>query len=387
MKIKILAQIASNIITKKPDNDIGLFSGQFGEIFFLYYYSLIEKNYKSVADDKLDLFMSNVLTNQNMYHTYCSGVAGVGIGLHILQENRFITLEDDFFEDVDFYLFHKLMIELKNNNIDFLHGAIGLGFYFTKRLSFSDSEICRKALLLLLGYLQNTAIMDSYLQTVKWVEKNEKGKFNISLSHGMSSILIFLCRLYNLNLEKKNDILKMLQFLVNYILNQKQDHKVYGSFFPSLSLEDNPPAKSRLAWCYGDLGVCQALWKANAILKNGNISELIEDILLFSATRTNLLSDFVHDAGLCHGSSGIAQIFYRMFQNTRLAPLSEASQYWEQVTLDFAFKHGDFAEYKKFSFLDDKYVINQNLLEGSTGVGLFLLNQYKDNWDEVLLLN
>lgn len=393
MRKKIIDQIANNIIKDKLKNeDIGLLSGCFGEIFFLYHCSALDSKYKNMADSMLDEYLDKVSEIQNMPHTYCTGISGVGIGMYILKDNGYIVFDDDFFDEIDAYLYDMLRLEIRRDYFDFLHGAIGIGFYFLKRIRKTNSEIPKQALFLLTDYLIQTAITDPNSQTVKWavntnIVPSGSSKFNISLSHGVSSIILFLSSLSEVNVGNKSSITDLLRSSVNYIISQKQDHLIYGSYFPFTCLEDTIGAKkSRLAWCYGDLGIAIALWEASKILHDETLSRFVTEIFLFSANRRDSVNELVVDAGLCHGSAGIAQFFYKMYNETNIPQLHDAYIFWDSATIDFAFKNGDFAEYKKYHPLDKVWLCESNLLEGSSGVGLSLLSALTTNWDEILLL-
>ena len=389
MKNGILSKIAQDLVksfnTKAPS--LGLLGGRLGEILFLYYYSLIDKQYQEIADFNIDELMKHIKATGKYHYSYTHGFAGFGIGIYLLEESGFVEKDKDQFDDIDLYLQYCLDAEIKNEHYDFLHGVIGIGFYFLKH--FKDKpDICREQIEKIVSYLNDTAIQDKQKHTVKWTcESNDRTIYNISLSHGMASIIVFLSRALQLNISKRNNIIReLLDKSANFIVSQQIDPVKYGSYFPAFSLENSfPPARSRLSWCYGDLGVALALWQAGKVLERTEISNLSLEVLKFSTKRTHLLSNTVFDAGLCHGASGIAQIFYRMYIETNSIEFKNAHSFWVSQIIKMGYHEDGIGGYKKFRRED--WINASCLLEGSAGIGLALLSEINPTWDETMILS
>lgn len=380
-------------------NDYSLLGGSFGEVFFLYYYSLVDPAYEEKADEALERLLNNISINDGYFmSTYCNGFAGLGVGLHLLEESGFIEGAKEVLEDVDELLEYSLAKEISNNNYDFLHGAIGIGFYYLKHHKCSPDKSLVQ-LEKIVNYLEDTSIVNEQTNQIKWTDLDRNfdtgevsTRFNISLSHGMSSIAIFLSRLLSfeiLNEDMKNRVIQMLNGALNYIISQKLDCKQYGSYFPACSIEsDKILGGSRLGWCYGDLGIAVALWQAGHVLNRLDCTDLSIEVLRFAAlNRTDLRLNYVFDAGLCHGSAGIAQIFFRMAEQTKLPELYKAYEYWRDKTLEMAYHEDGLAGYKTFNAKDSIWTDSANVLEGISGIGLLLLSPVCADWDEILLLS
>ena len=148
--------------------------------------------------------------------------------------------------------------------------------------------------------------------------------------------------------------------------------------------------RSRLGWCYGDLGIAMALWQAGVALHNESWKNKALEILLFAAEkRRNLEKNFVKDAGLCHGTAGIGHIFYRVWWNTKMSEFKKAADYWFEQTLKMAIFADGLAGYKAWNGRDG-WKNKENLLEGIAGIGLALLTYYYEiepTWDECMLLS
>jgi lantibiotic modifying enzyme len=218
---------------------------------------------------------------------------------------------------------------------------------------------------------------------VKWMsvlnkETGEKG-YNISLSHGMSSIAAFLIRLHHLNFEVER-VDKLLRRTVNYILDQIIYTEGVISYFPSYSKDSGLESLySRLGWCYGDLGIAHILWQASIVLNNKDLEKTALKILLHNCNRRDLHINFINDAGLCHGSSGVAQIFWNLFLSTGIQEFKEVTDYWLHVTIQMAKYDDGLAGFKVWRRDEDGGSVqsSDNFLEGISGIGLFLLSHWK----------
>jgi lantibiotic modifying enzyme len=221
--------------------------------------------------------------------------------------------------------------------------------------------------------------------------ETQKIGYNISLSHGMSSIAVILSKLHNIKDIDQKMVKTLLEGCVNYILTQEIDKDKYGSFFSSLAIESSIQLTgSRLAWCYGDLGISMALWQSGVALQNETWKNKALEILLFAAEkRKDLQKNHVADACLCHGTAGIGHIFYRMWWNTRMPEFKNAADYWFEQTLKMAAFSDGLAGYKAWHG-DEGWINDYGLLTGITGIGLALLTYYHEiepTWDECLLLS
>ncbi|MDR0230817.1 MAG: lanthionine synthetase C family protein [Dysgonamonadaceae bacterium] len=389
-KVDLIAECIFAKIQKTQEESFGLYSGEFGILLFLFYYSKFSKNKKHIlltenyAENLLEQFAKEV-----KLHTFCDGFSGISYLFVFLRENRFIDMDvSDVQQLLDNYLITRMRQDIRQQNYDFMHGALGVGLYFLKRKT--NPEYIQE----LIDFLYQTAEKDTDNKTFKWksvLNQEEKTVgYNIALSHGMSSIVIFLSRVIK-NGTINEKILEMLSGVVNYILAQQIDFLQFGSCFPSYSLETSSPSisGSRLAWCYGDLGIGVALWQAGKVLNKTEWKEKGLKVLLQSTQRRNLVENYVQDAGICHGSAGIAMIYHRMYFETHCDEFKDATYYWLNQTLNFSCFEDGLAGYKTFmqnGWKCDDY----SLLTGISGIGLVLMSCISTDlqtWDEMFLLS
>jgi len=382
--------IAQCIFAKVQTPEYGLYSGEFGLLLFLFYYSKYskKKNHAMLTERYAKWLLENFIQGTQL-HTFCSGLSGILYLFQFLRENDFIDMDVSSAQPaLDNYLVTRMRQDIQQQYYDFMHGALGAGLYFLKKGT--HPEYIQE----LIDFLYRTAEKDIDNQIFKWqsvvlVIEEIRPAYNLALSHGISSIIIFLSRAIESGISDEKTI-AMLSGAVNYVLLQKKDFSEFGSCFPNYLLinSTDPLSKSRLAWCYGDLGIGIALWQAGKAMGKKEWKEKGLAILLLSTQRRNLAESSVQDAGICHGSAGIAMIFRRMYLETGREELKEATSYWIQQTLNFSRFEDGLAGYKTVE--KDGMKCDYLLLTGIAGIGLVLLSYLENNlqtWDELFLLS
>jgi Lanthionine synthetase C-like protein. len=116
--------------------------------------------------------------------------------------------------------------DIQRNYYDFMHGALGAGFYFLKR------EDAIEYIYELIDFLYNTAIKDKKSCYFKWgtrIINEKKSVYNLALSHGISSIIVFLSRVLEKGITDGR-VVDMLIGSVDYILSQQFDSLHYDYF-------------------------------------------------------------------------------------------------------------------------------------------------------------
>jgi len=368
----IAREIFSYAMSDSKKQLIGLYDGDFGILLFMYYYSKYSNNkdYISITD----YFSTKIIDNFEQRvsnHTYATGLSGILYTCNFLKRNNFVDIElDPVISSLEKYIIDGIRFDIQNNKYDFLHGALGGGFYFIRE------NINHEVLNDLLEFLYRSAEIDKTNDIIKWKStlgiSNTIG-YNVCLSHGISSIIIFIAKFIN-HYKNNTKAHYILNGAVNYILSQEINHKEYGSFFPNQSKANI--SKSRLAWCYGDLGVAYSLWKAGLIIGNDKWKTKGLDILVQTTNRTVLQDESVGEASICHGTSGIAMFNNSIYKKTKLDCFKQSRDFWIDQTIEFLVnKIGKNRDY--------------SLLTGISGIGLVLLSYISDDdqdWDEIFLL-
>lgn len=388
-KLDLIAECIFAKIRKENEISLGLYSGEFGILLFLFYYSKYSQNDKhAMLTERYAKRLLKQLMQRTGYHTFCSGFSGILYLFDFLRENDFIDIDVNNNQPaLDNYIISRMRQDFQQQYYDFMHGALGVGFLFLKKGTNSES------IQELINFLYQTAEKDTESHIFKWKtvispEQNLIG-YNPSLSHGTSSIIIFLSRVINSGM-KDDKIIEMLFGAVNYILSLQKDIAQFGSFFPHHTITNSqmPETKSRLAWCYGDLGVGLALWRAGEAIGNKKWREKGLEILLQSTKRRLSSDTFIVDAEICHGSAGIALIFRRMYLETRMEQFKDATDFWIRQTLLFSENEDGLAGFQ--TYMKGEWLADYSLLTGISGIGLVLISYILDDlqeWDEMLLLS
>lgn len=371
----------------------GLLSGASGISLFLNEYSKVcgKGKYLLLAESYVESALDDIFNDPMPQGSFCNGISGVLYLLSYFEKHG--TFKCDISCDVDDYLYSYLKFEIDNNHYDFLHGALGIAFCFLTR--FHHNSLTNRVISETLLFLQSSLVSDKTKGTSKWISKSIKNEdeYNISLSHGMSSIVVFLLKMYQqTEYYDKDDLKMMIESAVGYILMQEIDHDKYGSFFPYIAIESSKSiSKSRLAWCYGDLGIATTLYQAGTMLDRQDWIEKSLEILQFAASwRRDLKDNMVFDACFCHGTSGIGHIFYRMWYYTRIPEFKESADYWFEKTIEMASFEDGLEGFKIWNTLTHSYDNSYGLLEGVAGIGLALISyayETEPTWDECLLLS
>lgn len=126
----------------------------------------------------------------------------------------------------------------------------------------------------------------------------------------MPSIIIFLSNCYKQGIEKEKSYY-MINEAIRFINTFKLKNEL--SLYPINSMTKRP---SRLAWCYGDLGIGLSLWTAGKNLGIKSFQEEAYEVFDSLLKGKNAYENNVIDAGICHGTSGVALLFNRFYLET-----------------------------------------------------------------------
>lgn len=388
LKINLIAECVLEKSHKGTMADFGLYSGQFGILLFLLYYSKYtqDKKYVSFTEKYAEELLLQCMEKEKR-HTFCSGFSGILYLFEFLREKEIIDLDiNEVRPMLENYIVLNMRYDMQQKYYDFMHGALGVGLYFLKRRT--NQEYIYE----LIDFLYLIAEKDTKKQIFKWESvinpKENLTGYNFSLSHGISSIIIFLSRVIRSGIinDKVRD---MLNGAVNYVLINQKKCMQFDSSFPSYILKSSPQEyfKSRLGWCYGDLGVGIALLQSGSVLGRTEWKEKGIEVLLQSTCRRSFDQTIVNDAGLCHGSAGIAMIYQRLFIETGCNQFKSAIPYWIQQTLNYSIFEDGLVGYKTFE--NKQWKCDFSLLTGISGIGLTFLS-YIDktahDWDEMFLI-
>lgn len=390
-KLEVFAEIVKEK-TKDLKDAHGIMGGKAGIALFCFYYAKYKQD-DSFADFGLELISEvfDAINEGFAYHTHAGGLAGIGWTVEHLAKQEFLDTDtDEILSDLDPYLHKAMIYDIDQDNYDFLHGAVGNGTYFLDRLTNPEAKGYIKELI---DKLDEKAHRDDD-GAVKWLstlnhEDGTKG-YNLSLSHGLASIIVFLGKVLDAGIHTKK-VKELLNGSAKYLFKHELKGGDFKSRWPSWIQEGQPPNESRLAWCYGDLGVSIALYQAAQSAKNKEWEKIAIEALKKTTLRKDLKENSVIDAGLCHGAAGIMHIYNRAYQYTGLKLFNEMAVYWAKATLGMATHEDGYGGYKAWH--TEKYggwTAELGFLEGITGMGLSFISMISDiepAWDRTLYIS
>lgn len=366
-----------NIKDNRFSNGIGILSGLTGAIPVLF--DLYKKNHNLVDKEKIIFLIKKIFENiendEILSPTYCDGLAGIGFIVLKLKSNNFFKAgEDDeiveFIDDLLLQLDEILSDQLHNflsyDEFDILHGSMGLGMYFLER------DLKQNVSLIIEKLYDEAYFKEDEIHWKKYDKyQTHTTVIDMGQAHGNAAVLFFLMKASKkIENEKLSNLIKgSLNFYIN---NFNAPIKGKKCFYPSLIKADEYEANnldfnvSRLAWCYGDLGVLNTLLLT---IKELNLDfDLIANKLEVLFERRYENEFFVIDNGFCHGTSGIGAILDRMNEIINSDNCKIASEYWYQYL--FNSKDNSNESYilgYDFSIADSEEQ-NLSLLEGVFGL-------------------
>lgn len=349
----------------------------------------------SSIDAEIDMFIdmiNNYEIQETKHQTLAEGYPGIGVVFQYMAGNGLVDSDDGFLQIIEDIAIASGNYQLELGNLDLLYGATGIVYYLLlqKNRSVAAQNFIAEYILYLssnkLRINGGTAWEDYYYRI-----REGKVGINMGLAHGMPAILKALVRIcQTMQLPEDSEVPALIKDACIFLLHakNKQQHAVsqYGSYWVPGQQEDEV---SRLGWCYGDLTLGYILYQAGLTINDEKIKEEGLRIVHRTTSRTEPRLTQVADAGLCHGSAGIAHVYNRMWHYTQDSVFKKAADFWIQKTLDFACHQDGVAGYKRYNPKEESMEDEYGFLEGGAGIGLALLSYITGDcsWDYCLMLN
>ena len=357
-----LESIANALLVEmeNPTYHAGLMSGKTGFALFLANMYLATRKEKYI--NPVYEFVQNTMENPKALvqgSFFCNGFSGFVWFLKFLESNGLMDGHVD--EIIGYQLMSDLYEDTRDSfagNWDFLHGSIGIAHVFKDKPEF------RK---LIVEKLKTNVVSKSD-GSKYWVQNMSKGNLNFGFAHGVPSILKYLSSHFN-GVEEEKELIEGC-FLS---LDSARLPEGSKSIFPN---NEATKTWSRLAWCYGDLSIAYAMTAYDSKYDEGI------EIALSCAKRKNFEDTSVFDAGFCHGSAGLTQLFRKINKKYSNPELDLAANFWLEKTKKFLWdQENEFWDPEEARWKNDYSLIN-----GLSGAGLVLLNQ-DTGWEDCFMLS
>jgi lantibiotic modifying enzyme len=365
-------------------SEFSLLCGKSGIALFLFEYSSFagDEDADSLARHLLEISIEEIGNSKHLEPTHCHGFSGTAWALDYMhQQGHLVDNSISIFgDDLRESLKKQANNMLKRGNYDFLHGACGILLYLLDSGIDIDESV---EMLISLGEESS-----QHFKWESWQDDMPGSKtYNMSLAHGQVSLLHVLIKAYEQkpNIRWLTIIEKSVKFIMSTKIQASDSLSVYPNFATDAILTEVKP--SRLAWCYGDLGVANILYNASELLENSDLKSFSSGVLSRCASRKTFEQTYISDVFFCHGSSGLSTFFAHLFYKHQDTQYRDAALHWLGYTLDHSNNSGDLAGFK-FNKTQD-YQRPFAVLEGISGVGLSMLGlvgKEPNNWHKFFIL-
>jgi hypothetical protein len=254
---------------------------------------------------------------------------------------------------------------------DLLGGLVGLGVYALARPRAGLGQV--------VASLGASAVRDA--DGIAWetavaslppgtLPSGSRRHFNLGIAHGLPGVIALLALALDAP-GSRSAASTLLDGAVRWLLAHRLGDGA-ASCFPGWIDPGVAPRPAQQGWCYGDAAVARALWLAASAAEQPAWRRVALDVARRAAARPLPVGGAV-DAGLCHGSAGLAHLFHRHWQATGERVFADAARRWFGRAL---------ARLERVS--------GGGLLSGRAGVALALLHAAsarEPTWDRALLLS
>ncbi|MFY9819825.1 MAG: lanthionine synthetase C family protein [Thermoanaerobaculia bacterium] len=280
---------------------------------------------------------------------------------------------------------------------DLISGLAGLGVYALER---SPRASARECLARVVARLAENAerrpagiawrTPPDSLAPAELRDLYPEGFFNLGVAHGVPGVIAMLAGACTAGIAEARPL---VDAAVAWTLTQKLPAGA-GSVFPDEAspTPEEAPEPSRVAWCYGDLGIAASLLAAARALGEADWEREALTLARGAAARSTADAG-ASDACLCHGAAGNGHLFNRLYQATGCPAFAEAARSWFLRALEQARRGAPFGGFQtramdpqgKLGWQDEP-----GFLKGAAGIGLALLaaaTPGEPAWDRALLIS
>lgn len=276
-------------------------------------------------------------------YTFLQGRAGLGFLLSYFESEGVIDEMEENLRVIDELLFPFALQLLDEKFMDFLQGTFGIVHYLVQRAHKPEVR----------AFLEN--FVDKYhAQTLHFsigaIHLNNVGYLHkpgidISLAHGVIGNYLVLLKVYDAGIRCEK-IKEIITGAVAFITNVKSD-KINNSFFPNY-IELDPETNRfvsknhsyRLAWCNGDMNIVFFLLAASRKFNITGIGSLTGEIISDLVLRKSFDETGIDETYFCHGTSGAAMMFDKLYGLTGNPECAKAKEYW--IEQSFRLLHQEF---------------------------------------------
>jgi hypothetical protein len=307
-------------------------------------------------------------------------------------------VDEDLNVEIDRAVLRSLKKFTSDTAYDLISGLVGFGVYFMGRLP-KDSAVqgVEEVFTHLERLAQHTPSGITWHSGPELLPEWQRqqcpnGYYNLGVAHGIPGIIHLISEISSSNIVEQKRSSRLLEGSVKWLMSQRRP-RGSRSTFSSWIVPGEESSDSRLAWCYGDIGILAVLLQVARRAGRDDWHECAKDILDHCLAWPPEESG-VGDAPLCHGAAGVAHIFNRIYHSENDARCLEAAVRWFERALAMRRPEGGVGGFFSLTRPEPSHEIvwesSAAFLDGAVGVALALLaalTPVEPVWDRMLLLS
>lgn len=365
------------------DNN-GIMGGRLGLIY--YFLNMYKIRQDEIYLTKIAALLEKVFENCNDSSStiskelsFSDGLCGLGFILNELINGEVIDEEYKHqLKVINELAFEYTRQAIEENNFDFFYGAAGSLFYLS---DVNQLELCSS----IVKQLSKKAPEHDYLYNHDHPDEHNRG-VNFGLAHGNPALFMILIDLVKKGVQSE-ELTTLLNKGVKKLLNREKEEYMEGedikTYFPHNIVIENGTERINksavLGWCNSELDISLLIHKYLEIERQPGLEKTSIKIALETLKRKNERNTGVYDHHFCHGSSGVAQLYGKLFNHTKMNVFEEAYLFWLNETAVFLEKEKN----------QEPTLAKLNFLYGWPAA-LLTLNEYRHKtikgWDRLFLI-
>lgn len=372
-------------------SEISLERGRAGYALFFDYIARVglDPNGDATADMFLDEAVDKI-PELDLAPSLYMGFLGVAWALQVVH-GKDASDEIDPNEEIDDVLSAFVSRSSWSGDYDLMSGLVGIGVYALERLPRPAAALCLEQVVERLGELA-----EHRRHGITWLSRPEvlpprvrrdypRGYYNLGVAHGIPGVISLLGSCIAERVAA-DEAAELLEGAVQWLLSNRLPG---GSLacFPALITPDGGQEAARVAWCYGDPGIACSLLVAARGAKRDDWERMAIEVGLTAVGHSEHTQD-IPDAGLCHGSAGVAHLFNRLYQATDVDEFRTAAVHWLEHTLQLRRDGHGIAGFEVWKH--GTLIPHPGFLQGAAGIALVLaaaVGSVEPEWDRALLVS
>ena len=308
------------------------------------------------------------------------GLAGISWTISLLCQLQLFSDAEDWLLEADSLLEDAYFQKIREQNIDYYKGALGILFYFLNKEDYPSDKL-DDCIAIFCEYVSKRHRREDWMERkFDFKEREYYEAINLGVPHGITGVLLLLLLIK----EKRGaNIDSLIETILELLLGFENEQTHDLCHFPSAYRKDVTRHFSTIGWCYGDLMIGYAALKAGILLHNSKYVDWGMNILTESTYRD---SHYGENLVLCHGFTSLSHVYHSIYTKTGNKIFEVRSSHWRNKSLSL-FEHR-YQKYKKEG--KDSFFENPSLFFGVSGFFLSLIswerNEGTNDWMKCLLL-